>query len=450
MARVEQAVFTSARTQRAAGYHLVAQSGGVCEADARELAVWCPSHDSLLDDSPEAVSINFHPLPSGRYCVSRTTPAGWEYSGRGGHRVYTQCLLVPPETLRRFGNNPFSLLRAAMASGLMQVHDDVPQTLEPIGLPGRASPVDQALLARLAVAPGPEAMASLVQAALDNVCLAVCGGEATGAAVIAGLFSCLPPEVRTEFSFTTGLKFSSRRPFRLLAVSNDPSEQRWVAHHGGVSLLDLGAAVRVHAPLEGWARLVGRVLALGRAAFLATQFGRHGNEVRLEELSALGLQWLEELEAEVCMRDEQRKRARAPVADDSCAALPGEPDAAGVPVTRGDAAHQPMAHAAMAALPEAPSKSLCTQMPGVVAKLERLDDLVFEAISGDPDAMQDLQMVWPTLRREVEGALLDESREQYLRYALQLWEGCISGPGLRDPAQAVQALDVLCLLFDED
>ena len=72
---IEQAIFTSAETERAAGYQVVAQSAGVCEADARELAVWGPSHDSMLEFDSDATNINFHPLPSGAYCVSRTAPA---------------------------------------------------------------------------------------------------------------------------------------------------------------------------------------------------------------------------------------------------------------------------------------------------------------------------------------------------------------------------------------
>lgn len=112
MALIEQAVFTSAETDRSAGYQIVAASPGLGEADLRELAAWGPSHGSLVDPSPDGVSFNFHPLKSGRYCVSRTTSSGWEYSGRGAARVYTQCLVLPGDELARFANNPFAVLLA--------------------------------------------------------------------------------------------------------------------------------------------------------------------------------------------------------------------------------------------------------------------------------------------------------------------------------------------------
>ncbi len=220
---------------------MIARSSGVQQIDARELAVWCPSHDSLLEHATEAVSFNFHPLPSGAYCISRTAPAGWEYSGRGGTRVYTHCLLVPPETLGRFANNPFALLQAAMAVGAMEIRDPIPTRLETLSLAGGATPVDQPLLMRLSNRPGPREMAVLVQSALNTVCLAVVG-ESPAHDLFAGLMSCLPPEGRLDFSFSTGLKFSGRRPFHLLALSNDPGEQRWVAHQNNVTLLDLTGA----------------------------------------------------------------------------------------------------------------------------------------------------------------------------------------------------------------
>jgi hypothetical protein len=44
--------------------------------------------------------------------------------------------------------------------------------------------------------------------------------------------------------------------------------------------------------------------------------------------------------------------------------------------------------------------------------------------------------------------LLEESREQYLRYALSIWEECVDADGVRDAGRAMRAMDVLCLLFE--
>jgi hypothetical protein len=440
MGLIEQAVFTSAETDRRAGYHLVAQSAGLTTDDAAALSAWGPSHDSLIEPGPEATSVNFHPLPSGAYCVSRTTAAGWEYSGRGGHRVYTQCLAVPPDVLARFGNNPFALLRAAMATGAIHVFDTVPQRLEPIMLAGRAPAVDQALLARLATQPGAEKVAALVHAALETECLAVVG-EPNGTPLLAGLMSCLPVEVRPLFSFSTGLKYSSRRPVRVVAIPNEPATTRWMTHQTGVTVLDLTpAAPSPNLPLDGWARLVGRLLGAGRMTFLASELSKARADLTLADLPALGLQLLEDFETNALRSDHLAERAPAGEVEDP----------SGV-IQQAHAAHAPRSEAAATAVrPAGPAHRLDPGSPAVVAKLEYLDDLVFEALSGQQRSLEELHTAWPAIQKELGDALLAESREQYLRYALQIWDGCVSNDGVRQASRAVEALDVLCILFNEE
>lgn len=480
---IEQAVFTSAETDRAAGYQVVATSPGVAEADARELAVWGPSHDALLDSTPNASSLNFHPLPSGNYCVSRTAPAGWEYSGRGGARVYTQCLIVPPRTLARFANNPFALSRAALAAGSLRLYDEVPKQLPPLRMAGRAPVVDSTLLARLCSDPGPDWLALLVETALRSGTVAVSGGP-RAEQVIAGLVNCLPPECRLEYSFSTGLKFSSRRPFRVIAVSRDPEEQRRVKRLYDVAVLDLsGHLPEESVPRESWARFIHRVLKLGRPSLLSTRLSNRQHEFSPDDLPALGLQLLEELDAS-CLdsgtTDEPAAVDELPIEDLGIAGVRPErisDDAGDVPrhasprpveddQPGGEAwsspdprqqAHQAHrrfeknASPAVASIPGSPvpSQLLDPDSPEVLRKLERLDDLVYGAVNGTPAAMEELRVYWPQVQNELGGTLLAESQEQYLRYALAAWNQSREPEASRDPARTVQALEVLTLLFDE-
>lgn len=97
----------------------------------------------------------------------------------------------------------------------------------------------------------------------------------------------------------------------------------------------------------------------------------------------------------------------------------------------------------------APSQSLDPDSEEVVEKLEALDDAVFEAINGHETAVSQVRLLWPALRKELGDKLLAESREQYLRYAISVWEQCLDGGAVREPARAVHALDVLTVLFDE-
>ena len=474
MELIEQAVFTSAETDRSAGYQVVATSPGVREVDARELAVWGASHDALLAGAPNAVSFNFHPLPSGAYCVSRTTPAGWEYSGRGGMRVYTQCLIVPPDTLARFANNPFALLRAALTNGSLHLYENVPDHLSPIELPGRAAVVDSALLSRLAVNPGADWLAALIQAALRSVTLGIVGGP-PAEHVFAGVINCLPPACRTEMSFSTGLKFSPRRPFRLVALSGDLEEQERVQRLYHVNLLTLsGPPPAELAVTDSWPRFIHRVLKSGRASLLSAELSKRRSGFSPGDLSALGLQLLEELEAALCSEghDDQAPEEDPwsgiwlpeidlpEQADHIESPLSGEQKADDVParpehVQQAHAAHSRFRKSSNTAVvagpkPPGPSKTISHPEAKTLEKLERLDDLVYDAISGSETALEELKLAWPCLRTDLDEAALVESREQYLRYALSIWESCVRPDGVRDPARAVQSLEVLCMLFDEE
>ncbi len=482
---IDQAIFTSGETDRASGYQVVAASPGVGEADARELAAWGPSHDSLLNSGPDAVSFNFHSLPSGRLCISRTTPAGFEYSGRGGARIYTQCLLVWPQTLARFANNPFALLRAALANGSLRVYDEIPRQLAPLRLAGRAKAVDTALLARLSASPGPEWIATLVQAALDSATVAIAGGP-PAEHLIAGLINCLPPECRTEFSFSTGLKFCSRRPFRIVALSDDREEQRRVARLYQVAVLHLSAdPPDEFAPIEAWPRVIHRVLKSGRLAFLASQFARPHGDLSTEDLSALALQLLEEFDAtaighggsaaDETPRADDTASENAPEADEWRDDEPGGAMSGAAPSARlrlfggfrdpnaelraHAPQHRPGEAIARAAV-DPPSKRLAAKAcnptaaphedarpPAVAPDFARLDELVFEAIAGRHEAVDELGDLWDELSQHLSGPLLAEVREEYLRYALLLWQ---RGPEIdlpRDPNRAVYSLDVLGVFF---
>jgi hypothetical protein len=236
---VEQAIFTSAETARGEGYQLVSASGGLSAADARALALWSPSHGALLLEGAAAQSVNFHPLPSGAYCVARARPMGREPSGRRGERLHTHCLVAAPELLARFANNPFALLQAAVAGGALAAAEATPAApLEPLALVGRARAVNEPLVERVCAELGRERMAALMDAAIQQRPLGVCC-RLPAEELFAALLNLLPVERRPEFSFSTGLKYSPRRPFRLIAAPADEAEQERLARQFQVTVLRL-------------------------------------------------------------------------------------------------------------------------------------------------------------------------------------------------------------------
>ena len=271
---IDQAFYTSARTARLTGYQLVACSPGVAEAEARDLAVWGPSHDSLLASGSAAESINFHPLAGSRFAVSQTTPEGPEPSGRGGPRVYTQFLLVDRQTLTRFSNNPFAFWRAALAQGAVGVLDDI-APLKSLELAGHPSPFDERLVGQVVRELGAGAVTAAVQTVLREPQAGFAGKH--GPRLMAAVINCLPIECRLQFSLATGLRISSRRPFRWLCLSDDREENRRLARRHSLALVT-GEQVEGD-ECDGWAGHVHQLIASGRLAELALSIKQAPAEV---------------------------------------------------------------------------------------------------------------------------------------------------------------------------
>ncbi len=236
--RLEQAVFTSIRGSRMDGYQLAAHSGGLGESLVKELTTWGPAHDSLWDTRRDARTVNFHPLSTGDFCLSWTSIAGEEYSGRGGGRIYTQMFVLPREALTRFACDPFLVLRALAAAGRLVIHDQVPETLPKVPLLGRCDRPDPQLATQVIDEIGASVFNDLVEAVAEAPHVAVMtSGQVER--LFQSILHTFGPEDRITISFTTGLKDSPRRPFKLFVLPNDPSTVRQSQRLSGARVVDL-------------------------------------------------------------------------------------------------------------------------------------------------------------------------------------------------------------------
>jgi hypothetical protein len=239
--RLEQAIFTSVRGARLDGYQLAVASKGITNEVAKELNAWGPAHDSLWGTEAGAKSVNFHRLAGDLYCVSQTCLAGAEYSGRGGGRVYTQMLVVPRDALVRFAGDPFQILQALVASGRMPVHEHIPNSLPTIPLIGRGAEQDKTAAAEMICAINPETLAELMEVLTSNCTLTVITNLSAGR-LFQVLLQQLTLDERIEVSFSTGLRPSSRRPFKLSIVPNDPALARQSQRISGGRIVEVISA----------------------------------------------------------------------------------------------------------------------------------------------------------------------------------------------------------------
>ena len=250
--RLPQAIFTSVRGKRLDGYQLAARSDEIDDELARDLTSWGPAHDSLLFPREGIESINFHPLHGGEWhCLSRTVCAGAEYSGRAGGRIYTQMFLLPPEGLARFANNPFLVLRSLRAAGRLLVYDQVPDRLRSVPLVGRAASHEAPSDAPSDSAAEPGAPSEVSDVAGSEGCLTALENAVRKSPTVAilgtrhaepwfaALFRRLATDERIRLSFSTGLKTSLSRPFKLYLAPDDPAQQRQLIRQSGVCIVEL-------------------------------------------------------------------------------------------------------------------------------------------------------------------------------------------------------------------
>ncbi len=447
---VEQAIFTSARTNLSTGYHLVATSSGLCETDVRELSLTGPSHDSLWEQSPEAMSVNFHALPSGAWCVSQTTPEGEEYSGRGGPRIYTHSLIVHAEDLRaNFANNPLALLRTALGQGALQVFDVPPKSLESFELHAQTAAVDQGLLAAWSA----EADRIRLAAILDAVIAAPRLGLAAGTdslRMVASILGMLPVDCRTQVTFSTGLRYSPARPFRVCCVESNQAVVRRLQRSYGLPIVESETTPHfVASPSESWGAFVAQSLARGEWARFseALQVRRPGVSLdRLPELARCLCSGQVE-PAWQGNRQSSDRRASEPAAD---------AHRHHVTLHREDGEHRSMPAGLLAAavLPrvaavmDEPSTILARRFPNAAEQLLRLEGIVFESLAGRPAAAAGMVELWRELLHDVGRKHATEVRELYMRYAITLWRELNDSDPQSSHERGLGALEVLGVLAE--
>jgi hypothetical protein len=454
---VEQAIFTSARTGHGDGYQVVARSPGVTEAEARELSTWGPSHGALNDQRDEASSVNFHRLASGKFCVSKTVAAGGEYSQRGGARIYTQSLLVAPEILARFANNPFALLRAAWAKGALAVHEVPPAKLSAFSLVGRSTIVDEGLLGQLADCWGAAPVGRLVAAAMYDGAKLLVGAE-KNETLFGGLVNCFPLECRPDLTFTTGLRYSPRRPFRFTTTQDDATSVRQATRLEGVKIVDLRDLSFEVEAFTGWAAYIARAIETDQLSRFTSALQQPRPDLTMDELDELGHKLLAELAVSGTVQGALRKPA---------VVSPQRPRqrSGGTYILRTDRPE----HVARSSSPSiqsndspaaarhrGPALALTSSQqthtvtdPETIELLEQLDDAVYDCIHGAPNAIEMIGALWQTLSERLRPDVLAAAREQYMRYALTLWEACHDA-AVSQPQKAVRALDVLTALFERE
>jgi hypothetical protein len=219
----------------------------------------------------------------------------------------------------------------------------------------------------------------------------------------------------------------------LLALTDDESEHRRLARQFHLVSLDLTTDYQRHVDREllehPWAEYVADCLGKGQIAALVAHLMRPRPGLTLADLAK------PELPLETSPHHEYRGLRK--------------PDSHGI----ASLAHAHGPHprhssstghdTAVATRPAGPATSVAID-PAAVALLEELDDAIYDAIALKPDALSHVATLWPRALGQLDSALVEESRERYLAYAMSVWNAFVSENA--HPERAIAALDVIDVL----
>jgi len=281
----DQAIFTCIRSALGQGYRIVAASSGLHHTESAEIASRSPSGDGLCDNTPAAFGVAFAPLSTGRYAVLHSTYAGKEPTGRGGLRAYTRAFILSDDALRRFHNNPFDVLRAAEAAGLLRVDLAPARTLPPARLVAgtrRAGSCFAPALERV----GHAWIAHCVEKLLSNETVIVHAAGDLPAVAEAVLLS-MPGILRPAIPLSAGIRFSIARLGRLTVLNGEAARTQQAVRGRSLTFADT-TRTPPHPPEHPWALAVQQFLTSARTDHLLSLTGDAFNEADVAELERIG------------------------------------------------------------------------------------------------------------------------------------------------------------------
>ncbi len=272
-------------------------------------------------------------------------------------------------------------------------------------------------------------------------------GAANYETLFGGLLNCFPLEFRTELTFTTGLRYSPRRPLHMAPVTGDAADQRQAARCEGVTVVDLSAAAEsADAVSSSWATYVAEAIRRDRLHDLASVLQHSPPGLTLADLNELGEQSL------VAVRGQQ-----VTIGSGAEQEHWAEVSSSGSDTQRLFRTDRPTGKKAdeFEGKISGVGKTACSKTPscgaepnnlvGASALAEQLESTICEAIDGTKGKMEEVVRLWKAFAAEIKPEQLSSRREQYLRYTLTLWHACGEPSG--KPERAIQALDLLEVLF---
>ncbi len=268
------------------GYRIVAASGGLQRTEAGEITARAPSGDGLCGASTDAVGAASFPLTSGRFAVLRSVYAGKEPTGRGGQRTYTRVFILDADGYRRFHNNPFEVLRAAEAAGLLGIDLAPERTLPSLSLAAAHGNPAEALLRSVLPLDGGWLGHFVERLLADDTVVVSATGDLP--ALAETVLLSLPAPLRATLSLAVGMRFSVGRISRLTVISGDAARAQQLVRGRAIGFADLTRPAKAPSSAHPWSHVVQSYLAAGRGAELVAMTSGRFTAADVEVIDRVG------------------------------------------------------------------------------------------------------------------------------------------------------------------
>ena len=399
--------------------------------DAEEMLRWFSGERSRQAIRPGIETFLFHPLPSGRFVLAKTCPNRGSlleiFDAKTTYNVH--LMIVAPETLLQFANNPVTLCRKLDEIGAWLSPEKRWETLQSFSVETGGAMLDYRLLDRLTDQIGAESLVSLLQSVTGSVCTFFAADQPR-LDVIEGIISLLPVDWRPELSFSTELHFSLEHPLKLIGLSAPVADI-------GLPLCDLRfRAGRRLPPLDPWSMFVLQILRrkafeqlesfLTRDFLRLDQLGRTENTGMPTDLDTLGHRGLEQF-------------ASRSVAD--WPAIAADSKALMTPISTGvHLIERPR---------ESPSISRTRRFPHLETDIMLIESYAARAFFGDERALVSLRRHWGRLMAELPWYDRCELSNDYVALTRDMMTAATTHDELKEPRRTLFALDVLDVFLSD-
>ncbi len=436
-------------------------------SDLTEMVCWFDQEESDAIVCFDRPNLFFHPLPSGEYAVGLIFPAQGNFFSflQPPNSFFVRVLVVHPQTLSAYANNPVSLYRDFERRRKIPLFRRPPRRVHPLTPSRSFVPFDRQAVLGLLRRFGAANLVRLARSMNDSLST-LFSSPMSAPDVIDAMLNLYPVRFRTELTFASELFLSARTPLRMIGLSRERRRLVDQADEFGLPLIRLEETEQTshrrknEQPFvdDPWSSLLYKILQSENFVFFEVHLKNEAaqslsldwndvlSENDLSDLQYLAKAWLRELDEGNAPGSRQQVKTEPDVKRQ----IDDENIISFVPMAPADGIG--LAVAERSTVQTASSIELRTEIakqPRQQELLARIDSDLARALFGDTTVLTSLENAWRELYHLLRWHERDRLREEYVALIHSMLVNDRDRSSTQTPQRSVNLLDVLLLFLGE-